>query len=92
MNDQVDFIQVETDLTMEEVIAFYRQELDALGLVETSFSLDEKLGGTMNFDEPGEGTVLIVSYVPADEAPFHLRHIQKNTLVTLGIFDALMNP
>jgi hypothetical protein len=92
LNDQVDFIQVETDLTMEEVIAFYRQELDALGLVETSFSLDEKLGGTMNFDEPGEGTVLIVSYVPADEAPFHLRHIQKTTLVTLGIFDALMNP
>ena len=92
LNDQVDFIQFETDLTMEEVIAFYRQELGALGLVETSFSLDEILGGTMNFDEPGKGTVLIVSYVPANKAPFRLRHIQKATLVTLGIYDALMQP
>ncbi len=77
LNVQVDFIQFETDLTMEEVIAFYRQELGALGLVKTRFSLDEKLGGAMKFYESGKGTVLIVSYVPADEAPFHLRHIKK---------------
>ncbi len=46
----------------------------------------------MNFDESGKDTGLIVNHIPANKATFHLRHIHKATLVTLGIYGALMNP
>lgn len=92
LDDNIDYIDFETDLSINEVVEFYRGELTALGLVETRFSIDEKMTGSLWFDAPGQGTIILVTFAPADEAPFRFRNMEKSTFVGLAFYPALIDP
>jgi len=94
LDDNIDFINFETDFTIEELIEFYRIEMAKLNLVESKFDFDEKtMTGTLFFDESGGITIVMIVFAPEEEAPPRFKSfMKKSTFVVLGYYPALIDP
>ena len=94
LDDNIDFINFETDFTIEELIEFYRIEMAKLNLVESRFDFDEKtMTGTLFFDESGGITMVTISFAPKEKAPPRVKNfMKKSTFVGLGYYPALIDP